>query len=49
VTELAVKACLVSPKLFPTECRPDTTPEEDEAKGSWVLVSPDLNVKGGFM
>ncbi|BEI89611.1 uncharacterized protein CcaverHIS019_0209730 [Cutaneotrichosporon cavernicola] len=47
ITELAVVTCFLSPKII-TYCQPKTTPEEDTAKGQWVLVDSDLNHRTGL-
>lgn len=47
VTELTIVTCLLSPNVL-TYCQPKTTPEEDKAKGQWVLVNNDLNHRTGL-
>ncbi|WWD21674.1 hypothetical protein CI109_106160 [Kwoniella shandongensis] len=48
LTEIAVKPCYFPPYLFPSYCAPETTPELDKAKGKWVIVEKDLNLKTGL-
>ncbi|WVF69590.1 hypothetical protein IAT40_004368 [Kwoniella sp. CBS 6097] len=48
LTEIAVKPCYFPPYLFPSYCAPETTPELDKAKGKWVVVERDLNLRTGL-
>ncbi|OCF33844.1 hypothetical protein I316_04556 [Kwoniella heveanensis BCC8398] len=48
LTEIAVKPCYFPPYLFPSYCAPKTTPELDKAKGKWVVVDRDLNLRTGL-
>ncbi|WVQ98259.1 hypothetical protein IAU59_005382 [Kwoniella sp. CBS 9459] len=48
LTEIAVRPCYFPPYLFPSYCAPETTPELDKAKGKWVVVERDLNLRTGL-
>ncbi|WOO76974.1 putative inactive purple acid phosphatase 29 [Vanrija pseudolonga] len=48
LTEIRVEHCMFSPHLLAGYCTPKSTPEEDKAKGKWVLVDVDLNKRTGL-
>lgn len=47
VTEIAITPCYLPPWLS-TYCAPSSTPEDDKAKGKWVIIEKDLNIKSGL-
>lgn len=48
MTEITVHACYFPPYLLPSYCEPPSTPEEDKAKGKWVMIPKDLNLRTGI-
>ncbi|KAL1413278.1 Phosphatase dcr2 [Vanrija albida] len=48
LTEIRVQHCMISPHILPSFCEPDSTPEDDMAKGKWVRVDVDLNQRAGI-
>ncbi|KZS94402.1 Metallo-dependent phosphatase [Sistotremastrum niveocremeum HHB9708] len=47
LTEIAIAHCFI-PASMTEVCNPDTTPEDDAIKGTWVRVERDINKKSGI-